>query len=110
MPGLCIPVGARIRAHNPVIVNTESDAPPRPNRATLSGAMRPSCYTVQAANSSARGTASGLLSERGDQVQHAENLGAVADHLAVTGLAPAHDTVLVHDERRAEGDVALRVE
>ena len=35
--GLRIPVAARIRGRNPVIVNTESDVSDRPDRATLSG-------------------------------------------------------------------------
>src|SRR6266568_2512782 len=56
------------------------------------------------------GRASRLLSEALDQVEHADDLGAVADHLAVAGLAPAQHAVLVHDERRAEGDVAFLVE
>src|SRR2546428_2911005 len=45
-----------------------------------------------------------------DQVEDAQDLGAVADHLAVAGLAPAQDAVAVDHERRAPGDVAVRVE
>jgi hypothetical protein len=46
----------------------------------------------------------------GDQVEDTEDLGAVAHHLTVAGLAPAQDTLAVDHERRAPGDVAIRIE
>lgn len=47
---------------------------------------------------------------RGDDVEHAEDLGAVADHVAVARLAPAQDPVAIDDEGRAVGDVPVLVE
>src|SRR5436309_14908267 len=45
-----------------------------------------------------------------DQVEDAENLGAVAHHLAIARLAPAQHAVAVDDECRAPGHVTVRVE
>jgi hypothetical protein len=45
----------------------------------------------------------------GDQVEDTEDLGAVAHHLTVAGLAPAQDAVAVDDEGRAKRDVAVGV-
>src|SRR2546422_4918469 len=50
------------------------------------------------------------LPETLDQVEDAEDLGAVTDHLTVAGLPPAQHAVAVDDERRAPGDVAVGVE
>jgi hypothetical protein len=46
----------------------------------------------------------------GDELQHPEDLGAVADHLAIACLAPPQDAVAIDDERRPVGDVPILVE
>src|ERR1700730_7508516 len=46
---------------------------------------------------------------RGDEIQHAEDLVAVANHVAVARLAPAQYPLAIHDERRAVCDIALLV-
>src|SRR5881628_2074935 len=48
--------------------------------------------------------------QTGDQVEHAQDLGAIAHHLAIAGLPPAQHAVPVDHERGAPGDVAVRVE
>ena len=60
---------------------------------------------ASAGDASARGVAEAL-----DEVEDAQDLGAVADHLTVAGLSPAQHAVAVDDERRAPGDVAVGVE
>jgi hypothetical protein len=47
---------------------------------------------------------------RGHEIEHPQDLGAVADHVAVAGLPPAQEAVPVHDECRAVGDVPVLVE
>jgi hypothetical protein len=54
--------------------------------------------------------ASDSAPQPGDEVEDAEDLGTVANHLSVAGLGPAQDTIPVDHERRAPGDVALRIE
>ena len=51
-----------------------------------------------------------LLAEAVDHVENAEDFGPVADHVPIAGLPPAKQSVAVHDERRAIGDVAILVE
>lgn len=63
----------------------------------VSGAVRPRGDSASAAAG-------------GDELQHPEDLGAVADHLAIACLAPAQDAVAINDERRPVGDVAILVE
>jgi 4-carboxymuconolactone decarboxylase len=46
----------------------------------------------------------------GDQVEDAEDFGAVAHHLAIAGLAPAQHAVAIDHEGGAPGDVAVGVE
>src|SRR6266403_659417 len=60
---------------------------------------------ASAGDASARGVAEAL-----DEVEDAQDLGAVADHLTVAGLSPAQHALAVDDERRAPGDVAVGVE
>src|SRR5262249_4459891 len=45
-----------------------------------------------------------------DQLQDAQDLGAVANHLSVAGLTPAQDAVTIDHERRAPRDITLGVE
>src|SRR6266513_1959092 len=58
----------------------------------------------------AAGPASPSAAETRDEVEDPEDLGAVADHLPVAGLAPAQDAVAIDHEGGAPGDVAVRVE
>src|SRR5437867_1732825 len=52
---------------------------------------------------------SAVSTESLDDVENAKDFAAVADHLAVTGLAPAQHAGLVHHEGRAIRDVAVDV-
>jgi len=54
----------------------------------------------------ARIRASGRSAQPFDHVQNAEDLGAVANHVPVTGLAPPEEALLVHHESGAVGHVA----
>ena len=51
-----------------------------------------------------------LRAELPNHVQNTNDLGAVARHLAVPGLAPSEDAVAVDDERRSVRDVPVLVE
>ena len=60
---------------------------------------------ASAGDASARGVAEAL-----DEVEDAQDLGAVADHLPVTRLPPAKHAVPVHHEGGAVGHVAFLVQ
>ena len=52
---------------------------------------------------------SSLLPRRVQDVQHAEDLAAVAHHQTVAGMPPAQRALAVDDERRSVGHVAIFV-
>ena len=57
-----------------------------------------------------RAARSGLPPRALDDVEDAENLGAIAHHVPVAGLPPAKRTVAIHDEGGAVGHVPVLVE